>query len=104
AWGRWAHFVLRRPWPVAAVGLTIVGVLIFYGVQLNPNETQLKNFTGSGTAIAARALLANAGFSPGVMKPFVTLVEDGANAHAGRPKDRAAAVISGPTRTPPPRG
>ncbi len=54
AWGRWARFVLRRPWAVAAVGLAIVAVLVAYGVQLNPNESQLKNFPGSGTAIAGR--------------------------------------------------
>ncbi len=47
AWGRWARFVLRRPWPVAATGLAIVGVLVALGVQLNPNEAQLKNFPGT---------------------------------------------------------
>ena len=30
-WGRWARFVLRRPVPVAAVGLAIVGVLAGIG-------------------------------------------------------------------------
>ena len=54
AWGRWARFVLRRPLPVAAVGLAIVTVLVVIGVQLNPNESQLKNFPGTGTAIAGR--------------------------------------------------
>src|SRR6188472_1447862 len=44
AWGRWARFVLRRPWPVAAVGLTIVALLLAYGVPLHPNESQLRNF------------------------------------------------------------
>jgi len=102
AWGRWARFVLRRPWPVAAVGLTIVAVLIGYGVQLNPNESQLRNFPGSGTAIAGRALLANAGFSPGVMKPFVTLVEDGGNAQAVAAKERAVPGIVGATVPPGP--
>src|SRR5262249_31219021 len=81
-WGRWARFVLHRPWAVAAVGLTIVAILIGYGVQLNPNESQLKNFPGTGTAIAGRTLLADAGISPGVMKPFVTLVEHGGDAQA----------------------
>src|SRR5436305_8788084 len=75
AWGRWARFVLRRPWAVAGVGMTIVTVLVVLGLQLNPNESQLKNFPGTGTAIAGRTLLADAGISPGVMKPFVTLVE-----------------------------
>jgi putative drug exporter of the RND superfamily len=73
-WGRWARFVIRRPWPVAAVGLTIVGLLVWQGVQLNANEAQLKNFPGSGTAIQGRQMLADAGISPGVMKPFNILV------------------------------
>jgi putative drug exporter of the RND superfamily len=74
AWGRWARFVLRKPWAVATTGIVIVGVLVALGVQLNPNESQLKNFPGGGTAIAGRQMLADAGISPGVMKPFVTLV------------------------------
>ena len=78
-WGRWARFVLRRPWPVAIVGITIVAVLAGIGTQLNPNESQLKNFPGTGTAIAGRQILADAGISPGVMKPFDVLVEHGGN-------------------------
>ncbi len=75
AWGKWARFVLRRPWPVALAGLAIVAVLVGIGLQLNPNEAQLKNFPGAGTAIEGRQMLADAGISPGVMKPFVILVE-----------------------------
>jgi len=100
SWGRWARFVLRRPWPVAGVGLAIVGVLIFYGVQLNPNESQLKNFPGSGTAIAGRTLLTDAGISPGVMKPFVTLVEHGGNAQVVAAKERPVEGIVGATVPP----
>jgi RND superfamily putative drug exporter len=100
AWGRWARFVLRRPWGVAGVGLAIVGVLIFYGVQLNPNESQLKNFPGSGTAVAGRTLLTDAGISPGVMKPFVTLVEHGGNAQAVAAKERPVEGIVGATVPP----
>jgi putative drug exporter of the RND superfamily len=102
AWGRWARFVLRRPWAVAAVGLTIVAVLISYGVQLNPNESQLKNFPGSGTAIAGRALLTKAGFSPGVMKPFVTLVEHGGNAQTVAAREQKVAGIVGAAVPPGP--
>src|SRR5579884_1713780 len=82
AWGRWARFVLRRPVPVAAVGLVVVAVLAGIGTQLNPNESQLKNFPGTGTAIAGRQMLADAGISPGVMKPLDVLVEHGGNAQA----------------------
>src|SRR5437764_82612 len=78
-WGRWAGFVTRRPVPVAIAGLAIVAVLAGLGTQLNPNESQLKNFPGSGDAIAGRDALTAAGISPGVMKPFSVLVEHGAN-------------------------
>ena len=78
-WGRWAWLVMGRPVPVAVAGLAIVGVLVYYGLQLNPSEAQAKDFPGKGDAIAGRTALADAGISPGVMKPFVVLVEDGAN-------------------------
>ncbi len=80
AWGRWARFVVRRPWPVAIAGLVVVGLLVGLGTQMNPNEAQLKNFPGTGTAIAGRAQLAAAGITPGVMKPLNVLVEHGGNA------------------------
>jgi RND superfamily putative drug exporter len=57
-------------------------VLAVIGVHLNPNEAQLKNFPGKGTAIAGRQLLADANISPGVMKPFDVLVERGGDAKA----------------------
>jgi putative drug exporter of the RND superfamily len=72
-WGKWARFVTRRPLPVAAVGLVIVGVLLALGSQLNPSEAQAKDFPGKGDAITGRQVLADAGISAGVMKPFVVL-------------------------------
>jgi RND superfamily putative drug exporter len=100
AWGKWARFVLRWPWAVAGVGMAIVAVLVVLGLQLNPNESQLKNFPGAGTAIAGRTLLADAGISPGVMKPFVTLVEHGGNAEAVAAKERTVSGIVGATVPP----
>ncbi|HLX32492.1 MAG TPA: MMPL family transporter [Gaiellaceae bacterium] len=100
AWGHWARFVLRRPWAVATTGIVIVGVLVALGVQLNPNESQLKDFPGSGTAIAGRQMLADAGISPGVMKPFVTLVEHGGNAQLVAAKERTVDGIVGATVPP----
>jgi RND superfamily putative drug exporter len=81
-WGRWSRFVLRHPWRVALTGLAIVAVLAGFGTQLTPNESQLKNFPGSGTAITGRNELAAANISPGVMKPFNVLVENGGNPQA----------------------
>jgi putative drug exporter of the RND superfamily len=80
AWGRWARFVLRRPVAVAGVGLVLVVILGGAGTQLKASEAQLKYFPGSGTAIAGRQMLADAGISPGVMKPLNVLVEHGGNA------------------------
>ena len=100
AWGRWARFVLRRPWPVAIVGLVVVGVLAGLGTQLNPNEAQLKNFPGTGTAIAGRQQLAAAGISAGVMKPFDVLVEHGGNAQAIATRLRSVPGLVGATAPP----
>jgi RND superfamily putative drug exporter len=79
AWGRWADFVMRRPVPIAVVGIVVIGVLIGFGVQLNPSEAQAKDLPGTGDAIAGRTALTAAGFSPGVLKPFVVLVENDAS-------------------------
>jgi RND superfamily putative drug exporter len=95
AWGKWARLVLRRPWAVAVTGIVIVAVLAGIGLQLNPNESELKNFPGSGTAIAGRQMLADAGISPGVMKPFAVLVEHGGNAQAIADKVRHVDGIAG---------
>ena len=94
-WGRWARFVTRRPWPVAIVGIVIVCVLAGLGTQMNPNEAQLKNFPGKGTAIAGRQMLGGAGISPGVMKPLDVLVEHGGNAQAVADKLRGVRGIVG---------
>jgi putative drug exporter of the RND superfamily len=99
-WGRWSRFVLRRPWPVAIAGLVIVGVLVALGVQMNPNEAQLKNFPGTGTAIAGRADLASAGISPGVMKPIDVLVEGNGNPQTVAAKLRTVPGIVGATAPP----
>jgi RND superfamily putative drug exporter len=100
AWGRWARFVLRRPLAVAAVGLVIVAALAGLGTQLNPTEAQLKNFPGSGSAIAARDQLAAAGISPGVMKPLNVLVENGGDAKQVAAKLASVPGVVGATAPP----
>ena len=87
AWGRWARFVNRKPVVVAVIGLVIVAILAGIGTQLNPNESELKNFPGTGTAIAGRQMLADAGISPGVMKPFQVLVQKGGDPDGDRGED-----------------
>jgi putative drug exporter of the RND superfamily len=100
AWGRWARLVLRRPVAIAAVGLAIVAVLAGLGTQLNANEAQLKNFPGTGTAIAGRQMLADAHISPGVMKPLNVLVENGGNARQVAAKLRGVPGIVGASAPP----
>jgi putative drug exporter of the RND superfamily len=99
-WGKWARVVLRRPWAIAIVGLAVVAVLAGVGLQLNPNESQLKNFPGAGTAIAGRQMLADARISPGVMKPFDVLVENGGNPQAIAAKVASVPGILGATAPP----
>src|SRR5438876_8954670 len=101
-WGRWAGLVMRRPLIVGGIGVAVVAILLTFGLQLNPSEAQAKNFPGTGTAIAGRTLLADAGISPGVMKPFVTLVEQGGDAQAVAAKERTVPGIVGATVPPGP--
>ena len=81
-WGRWARFVLRRPAAVAAVGAAVVAVLVAFALQLNPSEAQAKDLPGTGDAIQGRAVLAAAGITPGIYRPFVVLVEHGGDPEA----------------------
>jgi putative drug exporter of the RND superfamily len=81
-WEKWAGFVVRHPWPIAAVGLVIVGALVFEGFHLNASEAQVKYYPGTGDAINGRQALAAAGISAGVMKPFVVLVNPGTSSSA----------------------
>jgi putative drug exporter of the RND superfamily len=74
-WHRWAVIVTRHPIPVATIGALIVALLLIPGLQLHAGEAQLKDFPGTGDAIAGRTALDRAGFSPGVMKPYVVLAE-----------------------------
>ena len=74
-WNRWAHLVVRRPVPVAAAGLAIVAVLLYYGVQLNPGDAQAKDLPGAGPAHEGAEVLRDAGITDGVHKPFQIVVE-----------------------------
>jgi RND superfamily putative drug exporter len=94
-WGRWAQLVMRRPIAIGAAGLAIVGVLLFYGLQLNPSEAQAKDLPGAGDAIDGRAALTAAGISAGVMKPFDVLVEHGADPEPIAAKLRATPGVAG---------
>ncbi len=73
-WNAWARIVVRRPLAIGGLGLLITGVLVFYGVQLNPSEAQVKDFPGAGDAIDGRAALDKAQLSPGVYKPYEILI------------------------------
>jgi RND superfamily putative drug exporter len=92
-WGRWSRFVMRRPIPVAAVGFTVVGLLVYSGLQINASEAQAKNLPGAGDAMVGRDALATAGISAGVMKPFDVLVSNGASPQRVAAKLRATPGI-----------
>jgi putative drug exporter of the RND superfamily len=79
-WNRWAHLVVRRPLPVAAAGLAIVAGLLYYGVQLNPADVQIKDLPGGGPAHRGAQVLSDAGITAGAHKPFQIVVEGAAAA------------------------
>jgi RND superfamily putative drug exporter len=99
-WGRWARLVMRHPWPVALTGIAIVGTLVYTGFHLNPSEAQVKDLPGSGDAILGRGALASAQISPGVMKPFEVLVQNGANPEQIAAKLRAVPGVDGAVAPP----
>src|SRR5204863_527669 len=74
-------------------GLAIVGVLLVAGLQIKPAEAQLKDYPGKGDAINGRQALAKADISPGVMKPYIILVE---NAGAGGTREVVGALEQTP--------
>lgn len=79
-WNRWAHLVVRRPLTVAAAGLAIVAVLLYYGVQLNPADAQAKDLPGGGSGHTGAQVLRDAGITEGAHKPFQIVVEGDATA------------------------
>ena len=89
-WNKWAHFVVRRPLPVAAAGLAVVAVLLYYGVQLNPADAQAKDLPGGGSGHTGAQVLREAGITEGVHKPFQVVVEGDATAEQ---LDRLAAQL-----------
>ena len=58
-------------------------------------RVQLKSFPGRGDAIVGRDQLLAAGISPGVMKPFDVLVENGADPAPIAPKLRTVPGVAG---------
>jgi RND superfamily putative drug exporter len=77
-WWRWARLVMRHPLALGALGLAIVGVLVYSGSTINAGEAVLKSERGKATADAVVGYdkLVAAGFSPGALKPFMVLVEE----------------------------
>jgi len=80
-WWRWARLVLRRPVIIGGIGVAIVTVLLISGAHINAAEAQLSAERGKKTddAVIGYDKLVQAGFSPGVLKPFVVLVEGTTN-------------------------
>jgi RND superfamily putative drug exporter len=76
-WWRWAKLVMRRPLAVGAIGLAIVGLLLYSGSKINAAEAQLQFERGKSTddAVVGYNKLVADGISPGVAKPFIVLVE-----------------------------
>ena len=81
--------------------MAIVTVLVGLGLQLNPNEAQLKNFPGTGTAIAGRAAARRRRHLARRDEAVRDLVEHGGDAQAvARREARTCPGIVGATVPP----
>ena len=94
-WRRWAELVMRRPVPVAAVGIAVVAVLLVPFTHINPADAEARRLPGAGDAIVGRDALAKAGISAGVLKPFDILVEGNGSAAAVAAVARDVAATPG---------
>ena len=79
-WPGWAGFVVRRPWPVFAVGAILIALIVSPAFDLNPANSQVKNEPASGDAEAGRVMMRDAGFPQGVYGPINVVLERGATA------------------------
>ena len=78
-WHNWAAYVVKRPGRIALAGTALVILLLIPAFKINPSEAEAKNLPGSGDAFQGRDALGAAGISEGALKPYVVLVEHGAN-------------------------
>ena len=78
-WHNWAGYVVKRPGRIALAGMAIVILLLIPAFKINPSEAEAKNLPGKGDAFQGRDALGAAGISEGALKPYVVLVEHGAN-------------------------
>ena len=84
-WGRWARFVLRRPWPVALGRARDRRRARRYRRPAQPERVAAQELPRAAARRSRAAqMLADAGISPGVMKPFDVLVENGGDARRRR--------------------
>ena len=77
-WWRWARLVMRRPLLIGGIGLAIVGILLVLRLAAStPARPSSKAERGKTTddAVVGYDKLVGAGISPGVLKPFIVLVE-----------------------------
>ncbi len=77
-WNGWSRTVMRRPLVVGGAGMAIVALLLFYGLQLNPADAKAADLPGGGPAHQGARVLADAGITEGVHKPFQIAVEGNA--------------------------
>jgi RND superfamily putative drug exporter len=74
-WMRWARQVSRRPLPIFLLGMVVVVLLLIPASRMNPSDAETARQPATADAAAGRQLLAAAGITQGVFKPFAVLVE-----------------------------
>jgi len=74
-WMRWARLVSRRPLPIFLLGMAVVVLLLIPASKINPSDAETARQPATADAAAGRQVLADAGITQGVFKPFAVLVE-----------------------------
>jgi RND superfamily putative drug exporter len=100
-WTGWARLIVRHRWIAAAIGIVILGVLIYPATQVRVGNPTANALGGTGTAQTGLRALESSGIGPGILTPFEVLVEANdpvvvARKLDGVPGVRAAVAPPGP--------
>jgi RND superfamily putative drug exporter len=76
-WGRWPHLVMRRPLLLGGAGVLLVALVLVPAFRIHPADPQAKSLAGAPTddGVVGFDQLTSAKISPGVLEPYVVLVE-----------------------------
>jgi len=83
-WRAWSAFVVRRRWPAAIAGITLLVVLAAFATTLNPGSPRVDALSSGGEPKAALEQLERSGLGAGLLTPVEVAFDSDRAAGAAR--------------------